>query len=649
MQLICSDKSQTLEISSFFKNSNHMILNIAPFIGKHLFQLKWFPSPPSYFLSYSLDSQEQTTLPYVSHSWKEIPPHSFLIIFPYQNKFISLVSLSHLDLISTFKGNENGLSLNLYSGTSHEANQTRPALLGEQAQTPHQALENSFNKALLLTGYNGKLLIEKPQIPSWLNKLGWSTRYLPHPLTHTTLINTLTQLLDNSIKINNVLIEEGWQELSQIKKNESTFSTLSSFDAHSIHFPRGLKGLIQNLKDLGIKHVGITHHVMGSPGGIHISKARKYDLPPDNYGRYFLGYDLGRTFEFYHDYYSYLRKQGITFITVTHQNTIHHYCREGMDVTRLFKNLQTAIQAASSLLFDNAHFNTLCLRNENLFYWNSSRLAHPSKKINLQNSTNIGLYIYNHLSNSVWVKNLMQPTTDIWMTSHKHSTLLAMFHALSTGPTLLADTTLNISTADLKNFVLPSGHLLHSDFPLTLCKDSLFTNPQKEKKIYKAFTFKKDHGILGVFNLFEEKKSVSGKISPSDIENIKGNTFGAFSYHHGFLGIMNKNDQKSIRLKPYQSDTIIFSPLINGVSFIGCHQLFIPNSPIIEIHHLEESLHFQSLIYSPILLYCEKEVLEIKCNDKVIPWDYDHEKNMLTINNKSNIIEQHSQYTITFD
>ena len=50
-----------------------------------------------------------------------------------------------------------------------------------------------------------------------------------------------------------------------------------------------------------------------------------------------------------------------------------------------------------------------------------------------------------------------------------------------------------------------------------------------------------------------------------------------------------------------------------------------------------------------MLLYCEKEVLEIKCNDKVIPWDYDHEKNMLTINNKSNIIEQHSQYTITFD
>jgi len=393
----------------------------------------------------------------------------------------------------------------------------------------------------------------------------------------------------------------------------------------------------------------LWHGIMGYRGGIHPHLARGYNLPPDHYGRYFLGYDLGRTFQFFYDFYGYLRNQGVSFIKVGDQNSARDFCRSGMDATMIFQNLQAAIQAAASIQFDTPPFNTECLRNENLFYWTTSRLASACDNLDTQDLIGSKSAIRNLLVNSLWLQHLMKPDFNAWTTNLEQSTQLGMMHALSSSINVISDPPGKHDQKLLKKVVLPSGRILKSDRPLTLCEECVFQDPLKDPYIYKAFTFKGNKGIIGAFNLSEEQKTLHGTVSPSDVKGLTGKEFVAFSHHNGFVGVMEKKQKMEITLKPNQSDIITFSPIKEGVALIGCYHFLLPPGPITEMTIEEESVHVSSLVTAPMIMYCERQILEIRRNGEVIPWEYDHEKNVLTFDSRSNLIELPAMYTITFE
>jgi hypothetical protein len=649
MQLLCKEKNQIVDLKKLYEQSENIVITVDPFVGDLHYKLLWNAPPPSNYLAFFLEEQERYTKPVSCFSWKGIPAHTYILLIKDNEYYYCFMTLSHKDLLSKVQGTDKGLYLNLHSGSTHEANLTRPVLVSNREHSPYLALEKTLEQALKYTGSRGKLLTDKAPLPNWMNYLGWSTRLLNTSYTHNCVIHSLKNLLKQSIPIQFVLLEEGWQALSPVQRGSKQGIALAHFDADSQNFPKGLATLIKEIKAMGIPHVGITHHAMGAYGGIDIQLARKYDLPPDNFGRYFLGYDLGKTFEFFHDYYTYLRQQGVSFINISQQNYIHQYYRDGIDITRLFKHIQTAIQAAASIHFDNAHINQQCLRNENLFYWNSARLVQPAEPINYKSTHGCTRYIRQHLSNSLWTQHLMQNQVDIWISNHEHTETLGIFHALSGAPSILADTMTHVNKPVLKRFVLPSGKLLNADHSLTLCSESLFCNPEQEKSVYKAYTYINKNGLLGLFNLFNSKRCIQESISPSNIPKIEGDLFAIYSFRNGFLGTCGYNETIEIKLKPYSSDIISFSPVISGVALIGYHRLFIPYSPIIEYQHLEDAFHFQSLITSPMLLYCEKEILEISCNGKVVPWDYESENKILKIHSKRSMSEELSLYSLLFE
>ena len=257
------------------------------------------------------------------------------------------------------------------------------------------------------------------------------------------------------------------------------------------------------------------------------------------------------------------------------QSSVAEFCQEGIEATVLYKNLQGAMQAAASIQFNSAHFNTECLRNENLFYWGNSRIARAAEDINISDTDDVMRAIRNNLTNSLWLQHMMQPDFDAWLTYAAHAETLAIFHALSGSINVIGDPPGEHNKALINKFVLPCGHLLKADRPLTLCTESVFCNPLEEKQIYKAFTFKGKYGIIGAFNLVAGNKTLHGTVSPKDVEGLEGDLFALLSHQNGFIKLIRPDESVAITLKPHQSDVFTLAPVRNGIAVMGACSFFL--------------------------------------------------------------------------
>ena len=97
-----------------------------------------------------------------------------------------------------------------------------------------------------------------------------------------------------------------------------------------------------------------------------------------------------------------------------------------------------------------------------------------------------------------------------------------------------------------------------------------------------------------------------------------------------------------------ESDTVSFAPLEERIAVIGSPRLFVPPAPLVSCNLQEETLLITTSITTPLLLYCERPVLEIKRNGQTIPWTKDR-RHLLTIDGKGALTEAPAHTTIAFE
>lgn len=579
---------------------------------------------------------------HVVTTYRDIPVGTYLTIGEDDKGWFVLFCLSHGDMTVSLKGIEDGIALHINYSSEYLHENPLDALLCFRSDNLYHTIHQAMKHALTLTGGMGKLLIDKLPQPSWLDSLGWESGIsMSSNVSHQGIIDAVRSLVVAGCSPEFVLIDEGWQDLEADR--------MASFEANSQRFPSGLRGVVDDLAELGIRHVGVWHGMMGYRGGVAEHLARKYNLPVSKDGRYYLGKDLGRSFEFYFDFYGYLRQQGVAFVKVGDQGSVAKFIDEASDSTTIYRNLQSTMQAAASIQFNSTLFNTECLRNENLFYWGISRIARTAGDINILNPSGVTKAIRNNLVNSLWLQHLMQPDFDAWLTNGEYSEMLAIYHALSGSINVIGDPVGEHDKALINKFLLPDGHLIMADRPLTLCIDSVFINPLDEKKAYKAFTFKGEHGIIAAFNLLVGKRTVHGHVVASDVEGIVGERFALFSHHNGFIKIVHRNELVAITLKPGEADVFTFAPLVNGIAVLGCYPFFLAPGPILEVNIEDDAMHISTRVASGIIIYSERQILEVRRNGRTIPWEYDSRRQTLSIDSRACISSGHAAYTITFE
>ncbi len=566
------------------------------------------------------------------NNWSELAQGTFLLLTREDSGDTCYLCLSHNNLRSRLQPGETGPVLECESGISLDAERSRSALIILRGMSVHEILPELMKCALDLTGQLGKLERDKPPLPKWMHRLGWgSGKELP---SHQQIVASVQSLKGAGFSIDYVLIDEGWQSQHE--------GALASFEADRVRFPMGLKKTIDDLHKLGVHQVGVWHGLMGSRRGLHSELAKLYDLPQDGEGRFFLGTDLGHTFRFFNDYYAYLKKQGVTYIKAGDQVSTANFCGESLDVTQVQKNVLSAIQAASAIQFNNVISNSECLSNKCLFNWPTARLGHTCHDSDIMQA------IRNHLVNGLWLQQLVNLDFDDWHTSGKDAETLAIFHALSGTPHRLGNKPDGYNALLIRRIVLPSGYILRPDLTLTLCSASIFTDPIIEKTIYKAYTSKGPNGIIAAFNLHSGRRGVHGTVSSGDVIGLIGSQFAVHSLRHGFIGVLEQSETLPVHLKTRQSDILTFAPINKGVAVIGCYQYFLTYGPILNLSLDEESLHIHSRVAAPILIYCEREILEVRRDGHIIPCDYDEKRKILTLESRSHVVEEPCIYSVLF-
>lgn len=617
-----------------------VLIELDPFQGEKRLLLSIELSAPIRGISCYLRHPDQAyTVPAYLSSFNQIPPLSYFLLIEHDGYYTTLLPLSHSGVQVELEGSEEGPLLIARSATLTERRAVALLMRGEEISS---TLHLMMAEALRLTGNLGKLRLDKPPFPIWLERLGWESGLaFGHEVSHDCILEAVASFQEKGIRLGYVLIDEGWQELA-------SDGTLNGFGAHVSRFPKGLKGTTSALSKLGIRKVGVWHSLMGGRNGVHAELAAQYELPSGPLGTHYLGSHLGHTFQFFFDYYEALRNAGITFVKVGHQEAAHQLCPKGCDLTHIYRNLQVALQAASSIQFNIPHFNADCLRNENLFYWSGSLIARAGRNLDLTDPHNVYRALRNHLTNSLWLSQLMHPDFDTWATEAATGETLAVFHSLAGSMNAVSDRPYQQQIPLLKKMVLPSGKLLLADQPLTLCKRSIFIDPFEEREIYTTYTHVRECGVIGAFNLFKERRKVSGEIAAEDVGGLRGELFALHSYRSGFLGVVYREEQVSVSVKPDQPDILTFAPIRQDIALIGCHLFYLGCAIVLEVQRDEEAIHISSRVAGPILLYCTREVLEVRRNGHVVPWDQNLETGFLILDSRAGPVELDCLYVVAF-
>lgn len=651
MKTIFCQKEEEVDLGNYLSQAQPIVFALEPYSGMMSFKMRLPPfHSPSFLCFHQAGEPRNSTIPAYTEEEDAIP-ECFLLLTKCQEGFGVYICLSHKDIVVRIAGEKGkGLFLCCTSGASLEANLAQPVLLTVQGEELYQTINLAMRLAIQLVGGKGKLAEEKSSIPSWLERLGWeSGASFGMDVTHDKIVNAVWGLRDLGIQPAYVIIDEGWQEACVFGQRSGESFAMKSFEADPDRFPFGIKGLTDELQRAGVGHIGLWHGIMGYRRGIHSHLAEGYGLTPNAQGISYLGEDLGKTFQFYYDFYGYLRNQGISFVKVGAQNQVGKILKPGMDITKIYHNLQAAIQAAASIQFDTPPLNTECLINENLFYWTTSRLASAGDLWDFQNASTCKSGIRNLLANSLWLQHLMKPDFNPWITSVMEGESLGVLHALSGSTIVISDPPGKNREGILKKIVLPSGNILKTDRPLSLCQESVFQDPLKHLKILKTYTYKGENGIVAVFNLHIGGATLTGKAFPSDVPGISGDKFAAFSHQRGFLRVVRQEEAIDVTLSANGCDIITFCPVANGVAVIGSSAFFLAPGPILETTIEEESVHVSSLVTTSMLMYCERQVLEVRRNGEVVAWDYDNQLKLLNFDINTVFHELPAMYNITFE
>ena len=524
----------------------------------------------------------------------------------------------------------------LLPGTHIEAQRYRGVILYFNGYNLGNIVRKIVETLLELTGKKTRFLDQKPKVPKWFQTLGWSS-WIAYgtDLTHEKVMNAVWILKQHGYTPGYVLLENGWQH----EEN----GTLVDFGAHPQKFPSGIKGLVKELEAAGVKHVGVWHPLTGAgAGGLGKKLAEKYMQSESTDNTTLTGKQLGRAFEFFHDYYRSLREEGVSFVQIG-ESPVRN------DLTLNYEKLQCAIEAAAVIHFDCPPINADGLNNENPLFWPISPISRVSDVVMPTSLEEIQLHIKNSLLNATFYQDLLLPDFGPWCTKSIYSEMQALFHSLSRTLHLLGDPPGDHQKLLLKKIALPSGKVLQADSCPSVPASSLFIDPESDKEIFKACTMTKGCGALALFNLANAKRSLKGTVSLDDFEKLVGSQFAVYSHRHGFVGLIKHDEELEVSLKPDSCDLLLFCPVIKGVAVVGFHNFYLAPAPLLQVDIEDQSVHITAKIIGPLLLYSEKEVLEVRRNGMTVSWEYDKGRKTLSVEAASNIVESHSAYTILFE
>ncbi|KAJ1823079.1 hypothetical protein LPJ56_000414 [Coemansia sp. RSA 2599] len=324
----------------------------------------------------------------------------------------------------------------------------------------------------------------------------WNAFY--QQVSHQGIASALRAIRDTSVADKGpfpawVAIDDGWQLVSSY----DGFGRLCDICANSEKFPGQLKQIADELKDFGVRRVGVWHALWGYWGGIDPQGplAKRYKIERHHRIRSPVAEECevwliaaSSIRQFYSDFYSWLRSQGVSFVKVDYQaafETLQGYS-EGK-VSKMYSAYLDAMEQAAydhfgpgsviHCMAQSPHIIMRALQQLKPALQHGAFGSYLSERSLFRNSDDYfpnvpsshGWHVYCNMANAVWSRFLRKQFAadwDMFQPGRPGSHIHAASRMLSGGPVYITGNKSDYDAQKLGLYVGSAGLVAAAEPPM---------------------------------------------------------------------------------------------------------------------------------------------------------------------------------------
>ncbi len=512
-------------------------------------------------------------------------------------------------------------------------------------KNPYKLFEKIYQ--IGLTSINKEASLRKNKsFPAKFEKLMWCTwNSFMHTVDEQKILLGLESFKKKGFVLPNLLIDDGWSQVSAYGTG-----MLQSLEVSKSKFPKGLKNTISIAKTkYGVQSVGVWHAFNGYWAGIDpnseigkkyyhllvsyqdkVAWANKQDSTffapsPKN----------AQGFQFYNDWYDYLKNEGVDFVKVDNQLVADRICRNNITFFEGAANLQNNMQDAVKKYFDGHVINCMDMTTDAVYNYKSSAVARSSEDFFPENFTykmesgNAAIHVLCNVFNATWWSQMVWPDFDMFQSHHPQAQYHAVARAMSGGPVYITDTPGLQNMDVISKLIYKNGTIIRTDQPAMPTEDCLFN--VLETKPLKVFSKSNGIGLLAIFNT-ADADSIKGTFSISDIPELQSDTFIVYDYYKKLIKITDNKMSFDIQLDRLGHQLYYFIPLKNDFAPIGLVEKY--NAPKTVLKYSQNKDNYEVILNEggDFAAYSKSKPTEIR-DDKGKKLDFSYTNQCILVKN----------------
>lgn len=486
-------------------------------------------------------------------------------------------------------GGKNCIEAKLFSWYEKLTSCHALAFLYGEGDSPYELLEECAEEGLRLLQTGCRMRKER-RYPELFEYLGWcSWDAFEIRVDEKSLLKKCEEFIEKNIPVKWAIIDDMWAEVRDFygmsyETREEMFqlmhsSKLYSFQADPYRFPDGLKHCIDKMHAYNLK-VGMWHPTTGYWMGID-PDGEIYRQYPDillqtEDGRIVPDYRQENAYRFFCAFHDTLRQNGADFVKIDNQSMTRRFYKKKAPVGVVARQYHNAIEASVGQHFDNQMINCMGMASEDMWNRSVSPISRCSDDFQPENAEWFANHVVQCTYNCMIQGQFYYCDWDMWWTDDGQAEKNSLVRAVSGGPVYVSDKLQRSKAEILHPLIFSDGKILRCDRPGMPARDCIFEDPLISGHVFKIQNICNDSGVIAVFNLDEKNEPVTGKISPKDVEGIRGERFVVYEHFSQTCSILDFEECMEIYLASRdQYRLYIVVPIIDGFAMIGRTDKFI--------------------------------------------------------------------------
>lgn len=438
---------------------------------------------------------------------------------------------------------------------------------------------------------NGLKMREEREFPEVLEYLGWcSWDALQIRVSHEGLIEKSAEFKNKKIPVHYAMIDDMWADCPHLNEIPDGIpfarmvqhmhgTKMRSFEGDPVRFPKGMRSAIDDLRAAGIPKVGIWFPTTGYWFGWSEEGEAANIKPLLDYGsggRLIVKPTEEAACAYFERLCEKAREWGADLVKIDNQAFHRINYADISPVGHAARLIHGAIDEAVKRFFNGAIINCMGMANECMFNRPTTAVCRCSDDFIPDDKEWFAKNILECAYNGTLQGQYYVNDWDMWWTQDEQAKKNSLCRAISGGPIYVSDKIGRTDGKILEPIMLSSGRILRPDNSAVPSKDCLTADPTRSGKAFKICNRVGKSGVVALFNIDAENRTVEGRITADDV-GLDAGDYAYYEYFSGEAGVLSNGGAIEVSLKDndeFRMYTLVpYDP--SGIAFVGRIDKFI--------------------------------------------------------------------------